>query len=228
MHPQYKLAIFDLDGTLIDSKLDLAHSVNATRAHMSLAPLEHETIYSYVGNGAPVLMRRSMGAAMPQHDVDLALRFFLGYYRDHCLDFTALYPGVRDALNALKSGGVSMAILTNKPVKVSKLIVDGLGLGDHFFQIYGGNSFEQKKPDPVGIHALLSESGVPAEQTLMIGDSGVDIQTARNANVRAVGCTWGFQPEALITNPPDWLIENMLELPAIVGVPTAPSADAII
>src|SRR5450759_1185743 len=109
------LLIFDLDGTLIDSKLDLAHAVNATRSHMGMSPLDHERVYSYVGNGAPVLIRRAMGEQATELDVEEALEFFLEYYREHYLDYTTLYPGVREALDRLRDGGKRMAVLTNKP-----------------------------------------------------------------------------------------------------------------
>src|SRR6266536_1450572 len=169
------LLIFDLDGTLIDSKLDLAHAVNATRAHM--------------GNGAPVLIRRVLGEQATEAQVQEALEFFLEYYREHYLDYTVLYPGVRKALDRLRDAGKRMAVLTNKPVRISRAILDGLGVGGHFFQVYGGNSFDLKKPDPVGVHTLMREAGVPAERTLMIGDSSVDILTARNAGISSCGVT---------------------------------------
>lgn len=216
MDNAFDLVIFDLDGTLIDSKLDLAHAVNATRASMNLGPLANEVIYSYVGNGAPVLIRRALPDAT-ESDLEAALSFFLGYYRDHKLDFTRLYPGVTEALSNLAAANTRMAVLTNKPVNISRAILDGLGLGSRFFQVYGGNSFEQKKPDPVGILALMTESQVASGRTLMVGDSSVDIQTARNAGVAAVGCTWGFQPESLVAHPPDWLIQDIHELPQIVS-----------
>lgn len=222
MQPAFDLVIFDLDGTLIDSKLDLAHAVNATRAHMGMGRLDHELIYSYVGNGAPVLLRKSLGPDASDADVQRGLEFFLAYYRDHKLDYTHLYPGVREALTELQSADRKMAILTNKPVNISRAIVDGLGVASFFFQIYGGNSFEQKKPHPMGVEMLLSEAGVGKDRTVLVGDSSVDIQTARNAGIAAVGCTWGFQPESLVTHPPDWLIEQMTELPAIVQ--TTPDA----
>ena len=212
----YDLVIFDLDGTLIDSKLDLAHAVNATRAHMGVGPLDHEIIYSYVGNGAPVLIRRALGPDVSDLEVQRALEYFLAYYRDHKLDFTTLYPGVREALDELRGSGVQMAVLTNKPVNISKAILHGLEVAPYFFQGYGGNSFEQKKPHPAGVDALLAECGVDRERAVMVGDSSVDIRTARNASIAAVGCTWGFQPESLVTDPPDWLIEQMGELPPLV------------
>jgi phosphoglycolate phosphatase len=206
------LLIFDLDGTLVDSKLDLAQAVNATRSHMGMSPLENERVYSYVGNGAPVLMRRAMGAQATEPQVQEALEFFLEYYREHYLDFTTLYPGVREALDRLRDGGKRMAVLTNKPVGISRAILDGLGVSGHFFQVYGGNSFDLKKPDPVGVRALMVETGIPAGRTLMIGDSGVDIQTARNAGIASCGVTYGFLPETLADPAPDRLIDRMEEL----------------
>jgi phosphoglycolate phosphatase len=128
------------------------------------------------------------------------------------LDNTRLYPGVKDALDRLREGGTRMAVLTNKPVRFSRSIVEGLGLARHFFQIYGGNSFEQKKPDPIGIETLLRESGLARERTIMVGDSGVDILTARNAGVQACGVSYGFQPEAFVEYPPDFVVDDMAEL----------------
>ena len=206
------LLIFDLDGTLIDSKIDLVHSVNATRALMKLAPISEELVSSYVGNGAPVLMRRALGPEASEAEVQRALEYFLGYYREHMLDNTRLYPGVKEALDRLRDAGMNMAVLTNKPVRFSRALVEGLELGKHFFQVYGGNSFEQKKPDPIGIETLLRESGIVRERAIMVGDSGVDVLTARNANIRACGVTYGFQPEGFLENPPDLVVDDMNEL----------------
>ena len=206
------LLIFDLDGTLIDSKLDLVHSVNAARGLMDLPPISEALISSYVGNGAPMLMRRSLGPNATEDEVARGLEFFLKYYRAHMLDNTRLYPGVKDALDSLRDAHAAMAILTNKPVRISRAIVEGLGLADHFFKVYGGNSFEQKKPDPIGIETLLAESGASREGTIMVGDSGVDIQTARNASVQACGVSYGFQPETFVDYPPDFVVDDMGEL----------------
>jgi phosphoglycolate phosphatase len=206
------LLIFDLDGTLIDSKLDLAHAVNATRSHMSMTPLEHERVYSYVGNGAPVLIRRVLGDQATEAEVQEALEFFLEYYHEHFLDYTTLYPGVKAALDRLRAAGKRMAVLTNKPVRISQRIIDGLGVHDHFFQVYGGNSFDFKKPNPIGVDALIREAAVSRDLTLMVGDSSVDMLTARNAGIQCCGVTYGFQPETLADPAPDFLVDRMEEL----------------
>jgi phosphoglycolate phosphatase len=204
--------IFDLDGTLIDSRLDLPNSVNATRNHMGRAPISNELVYSYVGEGAPLLIRRAMGSEASQEDVDRALDYFLQYYRQHQLDHTTLYPGVREGLEALKANGAHLNVLTNKPVRISHEILAGLGINSHFEYVYGGNSFEFKKPHPIGIHTIVRDSNAAREKTVMVGDSGVDIQTARNAGVLSCGVSYGFQPETLVTYPPDFMIDNMGEL----------------
>jgi phosphoglycolate phosphatase len=213
-----ELFVFDLDGTLIDSKTDLVNSVNATRASMNLEPLPVETVSSYVGDGAPTLIKRALpDATEPQ--LEVALRYFLAYYREHMLDATTLYPGVREALDQLHGAGKPMAILTNKPVRFSVTLIERLGLTGHFFKIYGGNSFPEKKPHPGGLQALMEERAAAPERTVMIGDSSVDIQTARNAGARSCGVTWGFQPETFVSAPPDLLIADLRELSALVCQP---------
>jgi phosphoglycolate phosphatase len=203
------LLIFDLDGTLLDSRLDLANSVNATRAEMGKPPLEHSMVFSYVGNGAPVLIRKALGPEASDAEVKHALQFFLDYYRDHAVDATELYPGVRDSLDRLHAAGMQLAILTNKPVRISEAIMKHFALDSMLFRVYGGNSFAQKKPSPVGIDTLRAEADVTAGQTWMVGDSIVDMQTARNAGVMACGVTYGFQPETLKECPPDLLVDRM-------------------
>jgi phosphoglycolate phosphatase len=205
------LLIFDLDGTLIDSKKDLTDAVNATRAWHGLAALPEDIVSSYVGNGAPVLIRRSFPHAT-QEELHALLRYFLDYYREHMLDATILYPSVREALDALHEADVPLAILTNKPVRFSVRLIEGLGLESHFFRIYGGNSFEEKKPHPVGIETLVAESGATKDRTVMVGDSAVDMRTARNAGVVACGVSWGFQPETFADAPPDFVIDDMRAL----------------
>ena len=210
------LIIFDLDGTLVDSKQDLVNSVNATRASLGLASIADDVVASYVGNGAPTLVRRALGPDFSDEQVNQALQYFLAWYREHMLDHTRLYDGVREALDELRGARVAMAVLTNKPVRFSQTMIERLGLGDHFFRVYGGNSFEQKKPDPVGVDALLGESQATRARTMMVGDSAVDVRTARNAGILACGVTWGFQPDSLAADPPDVSIDSMGELPDLV------------
>ncbi len=210
------LAVFDLDGTLIDSERDLVESVNATRGHMGLAPLDTAVVASYVGNGAPVLIQRALGPEASAADNHRALAFFLAYYRAHMLDHTVLYEGVREALDSLHAAGIRMAVLTNKPVRFSEGIVAGLKLDGHFQRVYGGNSFPEKKPHPVGIDTLLAELGVDRGQAVMVGDSAVDIRTARNASIAACGVTFGFQPESFAQHPPDILVDDLRELANLI------------
>lgn len=210
-----ELLIFDLDGTLIDSKRDLADSVNAMRVHLGEPLLPDELVYSYVGNGAAVLVQRSL-PGRDEEEIERGLRFFLEYYRDHMLDATTLYPGVREGLDKLLAADVKMAVLTNKPVRFSEHLIKGLGLERHFFRIYGGNSFEEKKPHPKGIELLMEESAIGRRETIMVGDSAVDVMTARNAQVRACGVSWGFQPETFAQAPPDFVIDDMNELVGMV------------
>ena len=213
----FDLLVFDLDGTLIDSELDLALSVNATRANAGLGPTEHQTIASYVGNGAPMLIRRSLGPAASDEQIDEGLQFFYAYYREHMLDNTYLYPGVRKGLDRLADSGARMAVLTNKPVRFSQGIIDGLGLADHFKRVYGGNSFETKKPHPEGLTVLMEELAAPNDRTLMVGDSAVDVQTARNADVRCCGVSYGLRPDTFEQPPPDVLVDSFAEVVHYAG-----------
>jgi phosphoglycolate phosphatase len=212
-----KLVVFDLDGTLIDSRLDLVHSVNAALRHIGRPALPDDVIASYVGDGAPILIQRALGGeAVDEAIVRQGLQFFLSYYREHKLDHTTVYAGVREALGAIQrtSNGKPrrMAVLSNKPVGPSRAIVEALGLGPFFTQIYGGNSFATKKPDPEGVLKLLEENGVRPAEAAIVGDSHVDIETGRNAGLWTVGVNYGFAPHTLEEQPPDVLVETPHEL----------------
>jgi phosphoglycolate phosphatase len=219
---ELKLLIFDLDGTLVDSRIDLANSVNAMLRHYGRPELPAEVISSYIGNGAPMLVRRSLGDPDDEAFVQEALLYFMAYYREHKLDTTYVYPGITESLEAIRNVGNGnaprMAVLSNKPVGPSRGIVDALGLGQYFFQVYGGNSFHTKKPDPAGVRALLQESGARPGETVIVGDSDVDIITARNAGAYSVGVTYGLAPHTLEDAPPDVLIDHPQELATVLGV----------
>jgi phosphoglycolate phosphatase len=212
-----KLVIFDLDGTLIDSRLDLVHSVNAALRHIHRPELPEDVIASYVGDGAPILIQRALGGeAVEEALVRKGLEFFLSYYREHKLDHTTVYDGVREALAAIQRSGNGvprkLAVLSNKPVNPSRAIVDALGLGPFFSQVYGGNSFATKKPEPEGALKLLSETGVRPEQAAIIGDSHVDVRTGRNAGLWTVAVTYGFAPHTLEAEEPDVTVDTPQEL----------------
>jgi phosphoglycolate phosphatase len=215
-----KLVIFDLDGTLIDSRLDLVHSVNAAIRHIGKPELPEHLIASYVGDGAPALIQRALGGeTVDEALIRKGLEFFLTYYRDHKLDHTTVYEGIEAALSQVRNSGNgvprNMAVLTNKPVNPSRSIVEALGLKPFFFQVYGGNSFETKKPDPEGARKLLSESGVGPEQAAIVGDSHTDIETGHNAGLWTVGVTYGFAPQTLMDAHPDVLVDTPAEVGAV-------------
>jgi phosphoglycolate phosphatase len=179
-------------------------------------------IGSYIGNGAPMLVRRALGDPDDETFVQEALLYFMSYYREHKLDTTYVYDGIFHSLDAIVAGrngnsAVKMAVLSNKPVVPTRGIVQALGLGKYFFQVYGGNSFHTKKPDPAGVAALLKEAGVRAEETAIIGDSDVDIITARNAGIYSVGVTYGLAPHTLEDAPPDVLVDHPRELGDVLG-----------
>ena len=210
-----RVLIFDLDGTLIDSKLDLALAVNAMLTHSGRPAASHEEIYSLVGNGAPTLVRRALGERATDAEVDSGLAYFLSYYREHMLDNTVLYPGVAECLAGVEK--YSLAVLTNKPVRFSVAILEGLGIAPYFRYVYGGNSFEKKKPDPIGVETLLRDFGASPKEAMIIGDSEVDVQTARNAGTWACGVTYGLGSERLPASAPDLLLDNLTELLPILN-----------
>ncbi len=216
-----KLLIFDLDGTLVDSREDLANAINAMLRHYGKPELPHQVIASYIGDGAPMLVRRSLGDPDDEGYVQDALLYFMAWYREHKLDNTYVYEGMIEALDSIRASRngqpLKMAVLSNKPVGPSRAIVEALGLGQYFFQVYGGNSFHTKKPDPAGVEALLEESGAKPEETVIIGDSNIDVLTARNAGIYSVGVTYGLAPHTLEDVLPDVLIDTPHELATVLG-----------
>ena len=207
--------IFDLDGTLIDSKVDLIHSVNAMLRELKRPQLAAETISGYIGHGAPQLVARALGGTATEEELKHALQFFLGYYEEHKMDNTCAYPGVPETLARLNHMG--MAVLTNKPERISVRILKELGLARYFRAIYGGNTFESKKPDPFGAKKILGKFGVTAQEALLVGDSEVDVQTARSAGTLAAAVNYGFGVHDRAVHPADIYLERFADLAEAVA-----------
>ena len=231
-----RLLVFDLDGTLIDSSLDLCNAVNAALAHVGKPELPNALITGYIGDGAAMLVRRALGDpgdldSKTNDSSELFRRtfeYFLEHYRMHKLDNTRCYPGVIESITAIRSRhpDLPMAVLTNKPVIPSRDICAALGLAPFFFQNYGGNSFASKKPDPEGLLTLIAEtnalsttvSPLQPEEVVMIGDSDVDVLTARRCGARALGCLFGLAPQSLLAAEPDILVEHASAWPDALGL----------
>jgi|ERR1700674_5790568 phosphoglycolate phosphatase len=205
-----RVLIFDLDGTLIDSRRDLIRSVRATLREMGREELHEDTISGYIGHGAPQLVDRALGSSATEDESQRALKFFLAYYEDHKMDSTCAYPGVPEALEHLAA--FPMAILTNKPVRVSMRILEELGLAKYFRGIYGGDSFETKKPDPLGARTILREFGAAPPEAILIGDSEVDVHTARNAGTLAAAVNYGFGTHDRTAYPADIYLNRLTDL----------------
>jgi phosphoglycolate phosphatase len=230
-----RLLVFDLDGTLIDSSLDLCNSVNAALVHVGKPSLPNPLIASYIGDGAAMLVRRALGDpgdldALHPHKDDALFRrtfdFFLTYYRAHKLDNTRCYAGVLSALTEIRTRHpqLPMAVLTNKPVNPSRDICRALDLEPFFFQNYGGNSFDTKKPDPAGLLTLIEEASalvaapITPQDTVLIGDSDVDALTAQRCGTQFVGCTFGLAPAALAAAEPERTVDHPSEWPTALGL----------
>jgi phosphoglycolate phosphatase len=204
--------IFDLDGTLIDSERDLVEAANAMLRELARAELPPATISSYIGHGAARLCASALGPGATAAEQAEALQIFLRHYAAHQLDYTRAYPGVPEALEKFSQANMPMAVLTNKPTQISVHILAGLDLARYFSAVYGGDSFAAKKPDPAGVHKILEQFRVAPSDTLFIGDSGVDVQTARNAGTIAVTVNHGFGQHDRAAHPADLYVDGLSEL----------------
>lgn len=213
--PAFTHFIFDLDGTLVDTKDDLAAATNFVLRRFGLPAVLPQMVYGYVGHGARVLVERALGGDNA-HLVAEGLTLFLDYYREHLLDHTQPYPGIVQLLGKIKDGGGVLSVLTNKPEELSRRIIAGLGLDSYFIEVVGGDTLATRKPDPQGVYHLQHLSGVPLQKTLLIGDSAVDVETGRAAGVSVCGVTWGFGAEGLRESSPEFLVRTPGELLVLV------------
>ncbi|MFC1467720.1 HAD family hydrolase [Verrucomicrobiota bacterium] len=208
-----KLLVFDLDGTLIDSRRDLAKGINLMRAHYGLQPLDYETVSGYVGDGVRKLVERSLCDA-PHIHVDDALSVNKAFYREHVVDDTCFYPGVEAGLKAFAEAGHTLAVLTNKQEDMTRIILKHFGIADLFKHIIGGgHETFALKPNPDALNFLIKASGLPAEQCWMIGDHRTDMMVAERAGISTVFCEYGIGITG--EHQPTHRIQEFSELAAI-------------
>jgi phosphoglycolate phosphatase len=212
-----RLLVFDLDGTLVDSSRDLAAATNAAlqRVAPGTPEVPLEVVVGFVGEGARLLVERALrhaGSGLPAEEV---LPVFFESYGERLLDTTRLYDGIAEALDALAAR--TLAVLTNKPGPFSRRILDGLGVAPRFARIWGAGDVPARKPDPAGLLALLGELRASPGETWMIGDSAIDVRTARAAGVRVAGAEWGLAPAALRDAGPDRLLAHPREIAALAA-----------
>ena len=203
--------VFDLDGTLVDSRLDLAVAVNATRERLGLPPLAVDAVTAMVGEGARMLLRRALPESIDGDAFDAAMALFLELYFDCCLDATRAYPGIEELLAAL-APRYPLAVLTNKPERHSRRILGGLGLTSPFVAIIGGDTLPARKPDPVGLHHLARLWSTTADRLLLVGDSGIDAATAQTAGAALALVSWGFGGAETLTDVEAWRIDSPADL----------------
>jgi phosphoglycolate phosphatase len=206
-----KAVIFDLDGTLIDSKKDISAAANAARVHFGMPSLHLETVTGYIGWGIENLVRKALETEDPAR-LSEGLEILKAYYRDHCVDHTVVFPGVRELLGALSKRGLKLGLVSNKPHEFTLLTLQKLGLNSYFSVALGADAVPNKKPHPEPLLTALERMGVPPSQAVMIGDSPVDVQAARAAGMLVGLVSQGFvAKEHLVSAGPDWMVDSLLE-----------------
>ena len=212
-----RLIVFDLDGTLIDSSRDLADSVNDLLVELDAASLRQDVITRMIGDGARVLLRRALAAArLP--DTQDAMTRFLEIYDTRLLNHTRPYDGIADIVRGAREHA-RVAVLTNKPLRPSERVLEGLGLRDLFDDVIGGDGPFPRKPDPAGLRALMERAGVTPVHTLMVGDSRVDYETAAAASARCCLVAYGFSHHTLegVDTGEAWVVPDATRLAEVIG-----------
>lgn len=212
-----KLVMFDLDGTLIDSVPDLASATDQMLEQLGRAPAGMSKVRNWVGNGAPVLVRRALADDLEHQAITAeqeaeGLAIFMQVYGTG-ESLTTLYPGALATLKSLHMLGIKIALVTNKPEKFIPPLLADTGMAEFFQWVVGGDTFAQKKPDPTGLLWVMQQAGVTAEQCLFVGDSRNDVQAARAANVACVAVTYGYNyGEPIGADNPALVIDDLREL----------------
>jgi len=210
----FQLFVFDFDGTLVDTKKDIADSVNRTLKELELRTLDRETLYTFIGKGVNHLMTRSLEGT-GYDDLPRAIKIFMRHYEEHLMDQTDLFPNCRETLEHFAHK--ENTILSNKPTHFITQILDALDCRAPFSTIIGGDRMPAKKPDPGGLLHILEQHRMLPEETLMIGDSLVDVATGKRAGVKTCGVTYGHAGrESLESAQPNWIIDDLSELKQFV------------
>lgn len=215
----FKCLLFDLDGTLIDSRDDLADSVNLMLAELNLANLPSETIYNFIGEGVFNLVNRSISASLQKEsDQDFSnfgVEVFRKIYAENLVTKTKLYEGVAETLEKLSV--FPKAVVTNKPHDFSVEILEKLGIAEHFSLVIGGDIFPERKPSPLPLLRTIEKLGFTTKESLMIGDSRIDIEAGKNAKIKTCGCIFGFRGrDELEKAGADFLIEKFSDLQSLL------------
>lgn len=204
--------IFDLDGTLLNTLGDLRAAANTALRLRGLPPRSMEEIRRFVGNGVRNLMRRCLPAGSSDEEIDAALADFKHYYADHLCDTTVPYDGIPELLSILRKRGMKVAVLSNKLDSASQELIRRYFRGK-VDVVFGEHEGVPRKPDPTSCRMVMEQLGVRPAEVLYVGDSGVDMQTARNAGLTAVGVTWGFRSrEELIESGADMLADLPIQI----------------
>ena len=207
--------IFDLDGTLVDTRADLAAAANRMLERFGLPPQSVEQVGAHIGQGPRVLVERVLGPAHV-HLAAEGFAVFMDYYAQHLVDQSVVYPGITRVLATATARGAVLSVLTNKPQAASRALLSGLELLPFFTVVVGGDTLPKPKPDPIGVWHVQCLSAVPLDRTVLIGDSSIDIQTGRAAGILTCGVGWGFDARGLAESAPDFLVDSAEELLAVL------------
>lgn len=208
--------VFDLDGTLVDSRRDIAEAANHALEKSGRARLSHAELESYVGDGAPLLIARAARLDVKDPQTSAMVADFLDYYAAHPIDHTALMPGTLEALNELS--GYALGVCTNKPRRTSVAVLEGLKLAPRFRGVVAGDDLPERKPHPSMVQEAARQLGVPVSELVMVGDGPQDVESGRAAGALTVGVRGGIQAlERLLASEPDVIIDTLHELPAALA-----------
>ena len=211
--------VFDLDGTLIDSREDIARAANSALSTLGFPTLPTETIAGFVGDGAASLLQRAAGIAADDARLEPLHSAFLSAYAAHPVLRTRLFPGVQEALDAIDRAGIPLALCTNKPRLTTELVLRALDLDRRFRAVVAGGDLPRNKPDPLPIVHLAQELGVSAADLVVVGDGAQDVSAGSAAGARTVGVRHGIQPVALmLAARPDHVIDSLFELPPLLRI----------